>query len=268
MPPSTPAAPRGLDARRRCGGRRGTARQPRRPLPRGGTCRGRELTATGRSTGTPRSVAFNVQAFRIAVNKHTGAIEILRSVHAADAGRVINPMQCRGQIEGGVAQSLGAALYEEMVIDDGGRVINPTFRNYHIPAFGDVPRTEVLVCRHLGFDRSVRRQVDEREPLQSDRRRAWETRWPTRPESDFARLRSSPIVFSRRSWKNSARLERQRVTNDPLQPLDHETLSAPRLRRGATRPHPRQPSVRRNPRERGGRGPDRDGKRISCRIAT
>ena len=57
--------------------------------------KGRSLIATARSNGTPRSVAFNVQAFRIAVNKRTGAIKILRSVHAADAGRVINPMQCR-----------------------------------------------------------------------------------------------------------------------------------------------------------------------------
>jgi putative selenate reductase molybdopterin-binding subunit len=103
----------------------------------------RVLHGTGQSTGTPRSVAFNVQAFRIAVNKRSGAIRILRSVHAADAGRVINPMQCRGQVEGGVAQSLGAALYEEVIVDDTGRVINPTFRNYHLPQFGDVPRTEV-----------------------------------------------------------------------------------------------------------------------------
>ncbi len=106
--------------------------------------RGRRLAAEGRSNGTPRSVAFNVQAFRIAVNKRTGAIKVLRSVHAADAGHVINPMQCRGQVEGGVAQSLGATLYEEMMIDDTGRVLNPTLRNYHLPQFGDVPRTEVL----------------------------------------------------------------------------------------------------------------------------
>jgi hypothetical protein len=102
------------------------------------------LAAIGKSTGTPRSVAFNVQAFRIAVNKHSGAIKVLRSVHAADAGRVINPMQCRGQIEGGVAQALGAALYEEIMIDGAGRVMNPSFRNYHLPQFGDVPRTEVM----------------------------------------------------------------------------------------------------------------------------
>ena len=107
--------------------------------------KGRRLTAMGRSDGSPRSVAFNVQAFRVAVNKHTGAIKILRSVHAADAGRVLNPMQCRGQVEDGVAQSLGATLYEEMVIDDNtGRVLNPAFRNYHLPQFGDIPRTEVM----------------------------------------------------------------------------------------------------------------------------
>jgi CO/xanthine dehydrogenase Mo-binding subunit/aerobic-type carbon monoxide dehydrogenase small subunit (CoxS/CutS family) len=104
---------------------------------------GKTLSASGTSAGTPRSVAFNVQGFRIAVNKATGEIKILKSVHAADAGRVANPMQCRGQIEGGVAQSLGAALYEEMVIDEGGRVVNPKFRDYHLPSFADIPRTEV-----------------------------------------------------------------------------------------------------------------------------
>jgi putative selenate reductase molybdopterin-binding subunit len=105
---------------------------------------GHALSATGTSAGTPRSVAFNVQGFRVAVNKFTGEIRILKSVHAADAGRVANPMQCRGQIEGGVAQSLGATLYEEMVIDDRGRVVNPKFRDYHLPSFADIPRTEVF----------------------------------------------------------------------------------------------------------------------------
>ncbi|UFS76770.1 molybdopterin-dependent oxidoreductase [Tardiphaga sp. 37S4] len=100
-------------------------------------------SATGTSGGTPRSVAFNVQGFRVAVNKGTGAIKVLKSVQAADAGAVANPMQLRGQIEGGVAQSLGATLYEEMVIDDRGRVVNPKFRDYHLPSFADLPRTDV-----------------------------------------------------------------------------------------------------------------------------
>ncbi|WP_375463887.1 molybdopterin-dependent oxidoreductase [uncultured Methylobacterium sp.] len=102
------------------------------------------LEAQGRADGTPRSVAFNVQAFRVAVHPGTGEVRILRSVHAADAGRVINPMQCRGQVEGGVAQAIGAALYEDLRLDADGRVVTQTFRNYHIPACADVPATEVL----------------------------------------------------------------------------------------------------------------------------
>ena len=103
--------------------------------------------AIGTSGGTPRSVAFNVHGFRVAVNTGTGEIRILKSVQAADAGAVANPMQLRGQIEGGVAQALGAALYEELLIDECGRVVNPKFRDYHLPSFADVPRTEVYFAQ-------------------------------------------------------------------------------------------------------------------------
>ena len=105
---------------------------------------GRMLSGHGHASGSPRSVAFNVQGFRVAVNRGTGEIRILYSVQAADAGRVVNPMQCRGQVEGAVSQALGAALYEEVLIDDRGAVINPRLRDYHVPVIGDVPRTEVL----------------------------------------------------------------------------------------------------------------------------
>ena len=104
----------------------------------------RALKATGHFDGTPRSIAFNVQGFRVAVNQGTGEVKILKSVQAADAGRVANPMQCRGQIEGGVAQAIGASLYEELIVDEAGRVVNPRFRDYHIPSFADLPRTQVL----------------------------------------------------------------------------------------------------------------------------
>ena len=105
--------------------------------------RGRTLAAEATHDGTTRSMAFNVQGFRVAVNVATGVVRVLRSVHAADAGTVMNPMQCRGQVAGGVAQALGAALYEEVVLH-GGQVVNPTFRNYHVPTLADLPRTEVL----------------------------------------------------------------------------------------------------------------------------
>jgi CO/xanthine dehydrogenase Mo-binding subunit/aerobic-type carbon monoxide dehydrogenase small subunit (CoxS/CutS family) len=120
------------------------ARLPLAQLAQTANAAGAPLDSAGHATGSPRSVAFNVQAFYVAVNTGTGEIRILRSVHAADAGRVINPMQCRGQVEGGVAQAIGAALYEQMLFGPQGAIANPSFRNYHIPGFADVPTTEVM----------------------------------------------------------------------------------------------------------------------------
>ncbi|OIJ85972.1 aldehyde oxidase [Streptomyces sp. MUSC 14] len=104
---------------------------------------GLELSADGHFGGTPRSVAFNAHWFRVAVDPGTGEIRILRSVHAADAGKVMNPMQCRGQVEGGVAQALGATLFERVLLDERGAVDTAAFRRYRLPQYADVPRTEV-----------------------------------------------------------------------------------------------------------------------------
>jgi putative selenate reductase molybdopterin-binding subunit len=103
----------------------------------------RPLVGHGRHEGTPRSVAFNVHGFRVAVNTETGEVRILQSVQAADAGVVMNPEQCRGQVEGGVAQAIGTALYEEMRVDGQGQVTTKDLRNYHIPQLADLPVTEV-----------------------------------------------------------------------------------------------------------------------------
>jgi putative selenate reductase molybdopterin-binding subunit len=88
-------------------------------------------------------VAFNVHGFRVAVDTATGEVRILQSVQAADAGTVLNPEQLRGQVEGGTAQAIGTALYEEMLLDGEGRVTTTAFRNYHVPQFADIPDTEV-----------------------------------------------------------------------------------------------------------------------------
>ncbi|TDH58404.1 aldehyde oxidase [Dankookia rubra] len=109
-----------------------------------GTDAGHRFQVKRKAYLSPRTVAFNVQGIRLAVHRVTGEIRILRSVHAADIGRPINPLQCRGQIDGAVAMGLGWALTEHMVHSADGHVVNAAFRNYHIPAFADVPRTEVL----------------------------------------------------------------------------------------------------------------------------
>ncbi|MFD3743885.1 molybdopterin-dependent oxidoreductase [Nocardia sp. NPDC058633] len=101
-----------------------------------------ELVAHGTHAGTPRSVSFNVHAFRVAVQPSTGVVRILQSIQVADAGTVLNPVQLRGQVEGGVAQAVGTALYEDMR-SEHGVVVTETLRHYHVPQFADLPRTEV-----------------------------------------------------------------------------------------------------------------------------
>ncbi len=111
----------------------------------------RALRAAGRPTlaeashdGTPRSVAFNVQGLRVAVCPQTGHLRVLRSVHAADAGVVLNRRQCAGQVAGGVVQALGAATSEAVLLDDAGRVSTRTLREYRLPTIVDAPPTRVM----------------------------------------------------------------------------------------------------------------------------
>jgi len=102
------------------------------------------LEAEGYCPGTARSVTFCAQGFRVAVSTVTGEVRILQSVQAVDAGTVLNPVQLRGQVEGGVAQALGAALFEEVRVDSAGRVTTRALREYHVPVLADLPRTEVI----------------------------------------------------------------------------------------------------------------------------
>ena len=108
-----------------------------------GTKVGHRFEAKRKAYLSPRTVAFNVHGVRLAVHRVTAEIRILHSVHAADIGRLINPMQCRGQIEGAIAMGFGWALTENMVHNAGGAVVNPQLRNYRIPAFADTPPSEV-----------------------------------------------------------------------------------------------------------------------------
>ncbi|MDG2992398.1 molybdopterin-dependent oxidoreductase [Candidatus Synechococcus calcipolaris G9] len=108
---------------------------------------GHKLEACRKAYATPRSVSFNVQGFRIAVHRISGEIKILHSVHACDAGTVINPMQLRGQVEGGIVQALGGALQEELLLDETGGVRNAAIRTYRIPSFPEAPRTEVFFAQ-------------------------------------------------------------------------------------------------------------------------
>lgn len=123
----------------------GDRRVPLAALHDAARSRGMRLTESRRAYGSPRSVTSNAQGFRVAVHRVTGEVRILHSVQATDPGVVINPAQVRGQVEGGVAMGIGFALTENFRVGADGVMKNPNLRNYRIPTYADVPRTEVLL---------------------------------------------------------------------------------------------------------------------------
>jgi CO/xanthine dehydrogenase Mo-binding subunit len=90
-------------------------------------------------------------AAEVEVDEMTGEVKILKFRSIADVGRIINPLQCRGQEEGGVIFGIGQTLLEELVYEDG-RLINPNLAGYRLPRFRDLP--ESLVS-HIHEDPAV-----------------------------------------------------------------------------------------------------------------
>jgi aerobic carbon-monoxide dehydrogenase large subunit len=64
---------------------------------------------------------------------------VLHYVCAHDCGRVVNPLIVDGQVIGGVAQGIGAALSEELIYDDSGQLLTGSFTSYLVPRATDMP---------------------------------------------------------------------------------------------------------------------------------
>jgi len=87
---------------------------------------------------------FGTHLCDLEVDLDTGQVELLGYVAAHDVGRAINPRSVQGQISGAVAQGLGMALLEEIVMADGMN-LTAGFFQYLIPTATDVPEIDVVV---------------------------------------------------------------------------------------------------------------------------
>ena len=100
---------------------------------------------TGHSDHASAFYMYATQAAEASVDEETGRVRLLRVSAAHDVGKAINPLNCEAQIEGGVAMGIGAALHEDLVIDDQGKVRNPSFLDYHLVTSLDVPEIIPIV---------------------------------------------------------------------------------------------------------------------------
>jgi aerobic carbon-monoxide dehydrogenase large subunit len=75
----------------------------------------------------------------VSVDGETGAVSVERFAWADDAGRVVNPLLVKGQLEGGFAQGLGAAFLERIVYDEDGQLLTGSLMDYALPRAADMP---------------------------------------------------------------------------------------------------------------------------------
>ena len=90
------------------------------------------------------SQPFCTHAAMVEVDADTGNVKVLKYVAVHDVGFVVHPKAVDGQIEGAAAMSLGQALCEQVVHDEQGRTLNPTFVDYLMPTINMLPRIEAV----------------------------------------------------------------------------------------------------------------------------
>jgi carbon-monoxide dehydrogenase large subunit len=95
---------------------------------------GRDFYSPQRST-----FASGMHAVIVETDPETAEIKILKYAVVHDCGRLINPMIVEGQIQGGVAQGVGGALYERMAYDENGQLLNASFMDFLMPYVTEVP---------------------------------------------------------------------------------------------------------------------------------
>jgi len=97
---------------------------------------------------------WSVQIAQVAVDTVTYTAEVEEFWSSQEAGRILHPVLATGQIEGGIAQGIGYALYEKVVLQNG-RMANNQMTNYIMPTAEDVPPIHVfweeLPFQHGGF---------------------------------------------------------------------------------------------------------------------
>ncbi len=95
---------------------------------------------TGEGQVSP-SYSYGAQVAEVEVNPETGCVKVIKVYSATDCGFALNPLAITGQAEGSIVCAQGMALYERPFFD-GGKVLNPSFLDYHIPTSMEIPEID------------------------------------------------------------------------------------------------------------------------------
>jgi aerobic carbon-monoxide dehydrogenase large subunit len=102
------------------------------------------LEATAYFDPVLNACSYGTAAAAVEANPETGEFTLDRFLFVHDCGTQVNPMIVEGQLHGGIAQALGAALFEELIYDsDTGQLVNGSMLDYFAPTAADLPEFEV-----------------------------------------------------------------------------------------------------------------------------
>jgi len=104
-----------------------------------------QISATASFVPSESPPPFLANFAEVAVDRELGLVKIVRYVAVADCGVAIHPKLAEGQLEGSIANGIGYALTEEMLLSSKGRVRNPSLFDYKIPGALDMPELEVVL---------------------------------------------------------------------------------------------------------------------------
>jgi aerobic carbon-monoxide dehydrogenase large subunit len=82
---------------------------------------------------------FGTHACVVEVDEETGRVDLLNYVAVDDCGNQINPLLVEGQVQGGIAHSIGQVLFEQTVYDGDGQLLTGEFMDYAMPRASDIP---------------------------------------------------------------------------------------------------------------------------------
>jgi carbon-monoxide dehydrogenase large subunit len=106
---------------------------------------GGELTADVTFTTEHMTYPYGVHLAQVRIERDSWGIAVERFLVGYDVGRAINPMLVKGQIAGGAAQGIGAALLEEFVYDASGQPQSVTLADYLMPTIAEIPDIDVIL---------------------------------------------------------------------------------------------------------------------------
>ena len=103
------------------------------------------VSGEGRYDTKHMNYPYGVHAAVVAIDRDTGIAKVEKFMIAYDIGCAINPLLVEGQLQGGLAQGIGGALFEEFVYDASGQPLSSTFADYIMPGSTEVPEAKILL---------------------------------------------------------------------------------------------------------------------------